>query len=399
MRFSQFNIIVPDSGYYIIYNTLSRALARIQQSSYTITNQELKETGFIIEDDDDEKISYLNFYLKNLYEYKTPIITITTTQKCNLNCHYCFEGINKSLIDLSLETCDAIINLIKGKYAKGVRLIWFGGEPMLNLKAIEYISEKLSFSSIPFDATIITNGTIIPTHFIDNLKKYHISTIQITLDGDKECHNAKRHFRDGIGTFDLILRNITRILDSRESDVIVKINLDHNNLSTFPVVKQFLLERFNNDPLLTVSHNFIRNRTNFKDNGTCLTDLDYFDFFYEPKDAERILSNFVGPCPLRISNHIVISANGDIQKCLEQVGDSNHAIGNVNASVISVKKSSFYKLFSLPFTREDCKLCSILPLCGGGCPMDILKNGQPICNALKYRIQQVVKDYYLYHTK
>lgn len=242
-------------------------------------------------------------------------------------------------------------------------------------------------------------GYIDWEHFIDNLKKYHISTIQITLDGDKDCHNAKRHFRDGIGTFDLILRNITRILDTRESDVIVKINLDHNNLSTFPAVKQSLLERFNNDPLLTVSHNFIRNRTNFKDNGTCLSDLDYFDFFYEPKDAERILSNFVGPCPLRISNHIVISANGDIQKCLEQVGDSNHAIGNVNASVISVKKSSFYKLFSLPFTREDCKLCSILPLCGGGCPMDILKNGQPICNALKYRIQQVVRDYYLYHTK
>ena len=394
MRFSQFNVLVPDSDYYVLYNILNRALARIPQSAYTLANKDLKKSGFIIEDEEDESLIYLNFYLKSLYENDKPTITITTTQKCNLNCYYCFEVTNKSNESLSIETCDAIVKLIKSKYSKGVKLVWFGGEPMLNTKPIEYISDKLTSYSIPFDATMITNGTIFPKSFLEKISQYHISSIQITLDGDKETHNSKRFFRSGVGSFDQILNNVGLILELSKSDVIIKVNLDHNNISSFQSIENLLLKRFPDNQRLKIVHNYIRNRTNFDDNGNCMTDTENFDFFYDPKDSINILSNFVGPCPLRKNDHLVISANGDIQKCLEQVGDSSQAIGNVNSGTISIKKSSFYKLFSLPFTREDCAKCNVLPLCGGGCPMDIIKSGKPICDALKYRIQQVVKDYY-----
>ena len=107
MRFSQFNVLVPDSDYYVLYNILNRALARIPQSAYTLANKDLKKSGFIIEDEEDESLIYLNFYLKSLFENDKPTITITTTQKCNLSCYYCFEGSNKSNESLSIETCDA----------------------------------------------------------------------------------------------------------------------------------------------------------------------------------------------------------------------------------------------------------------------------------------------------
>lgn len=373
---------------------MSRALARIPQSAYNIKNSHLIKTGFIIDDNEEELMTYQNYYLKKLYENTTPTITIATTQSCNLNCPYCFEGNNKAQVNMSVKTCDAILKLISNKYSKGVKLVWFGGEPMLNTPAIEYISNGLNDKSIPFDATIISNGTIFPESFLVKISKYHVSTIQITLDGNREYHNSKRSFRNGQGTYDLILHNIQKLLYRCESKIIIKLNLDCNNLPTFHSIRQYLLEFFSHNPRVDITHNFIRNRTNFDDMGACISDTENFDFFYTPTDSVKLLSDIKGPCPFRISNHIVVSANGDIQKCLEQVGDSSQAIGNVNTSVISVKKSSFYKLFSLPFTRENCANCNILPLCGGGCPMDILKTGEPTCSVLKFRIQQIVKDYY-----
>lgn len=373
---------------------MSRALVRIPQNSYRTTNKLLLEHGFIIEDSTDEVLPYLNYYLGRLYESKSLNLTIATTLECNLHCPYCFEGTRKQNLKLTPEVSASILRFIRDKSKEKLHIVWFGGEPMLNFFAIEHISGSLIESGVFFDASLVTNGTIFPTRFIKQINRLRITSIQITLDGDKANHDSKRFYADGTGTFDVILSNIEKLLDQTSAKITVKINLDHTNFKSYPNLEKYLMQRFSSYSRLTVTHNFIRNRTDFRDNGTCMSEVEYFDYFYTPAQAARILSDFASPCPLRLDNHLVIKPNGDIVKCLEQLGMDCLPVGNICSNTLSIRAKSFYKLWKLPFSFNDCSKCRILPLCGGGCPMDIIKGGKPICSALKDRIESVVWDYY-----
>ena len=64
---------------------------------------------------------------------------------CNLGCYYCYE--EKYPSRMSLATCDRIYDYIVSDLStrnqKRMHLGWFGGEPMLNRDAIDYLSARL----------------------------------------------------------------------------------------------------------------------------------------------------------------------------------------------------------------------------------------------------------------
>jgi len=129
----------------------------------------------------------------NLTTEKECKIIINMANKCNLKCQYCFAShgtynrTKESL--LSIESARAIVKDIRAHLKTVHKLIFFGGEPLLNIQGINYICEKLSTKVKNF--YIVTNGTILTDEVIQTLKKYNIF-ITISYDGVDNINNLYR---------------------------------------------------------------------------------------------------------------------------------------------------------------------------------------------------------------
>jgi uncharacterized protein len=76
----------------------------------------------------------------------------------------------------------------------------------------------------------------------------------------------------------------------------------------------------------------------------------------------------------RSENCYAIDPSGNIYKCIEHLGNEQYAMGNIlnkNISVLKIAKSFFEEN---PFDDEECSNCKIFPICGGGCPLDRIRN-------------------------
>lgn len=107
-------------------------------------------------------------------------LRISLIERCNLRCQYCMpeEGIQLSPKS-HLMTYEEIYTIAKIFVDNGVNKIRLtGGEPLIR-KDFTTILEKLS--SLNVSLTLTTNGVIID-RFIDDLKKYNLNGINLSLD-------------------------------------------------------------------------------------------------------------------------------------------------------------------------------------------------------------------------
>jgi len=149
-------------------------------------------------------------------------IIFEVSQKCNMSCLYCLYGGNyfyqrkKSAKLLSFDTARETIDYIRGFIDKRTRkelIIGFhGGEPLYNFSVIKKIVEysKETFPSWKLRFTITTNGTLLDDRIICFLVENRFS-LNISLDGSEQNHDAKRVFPDGSGTFHMIMGNVKNI--------------------------------------------------------------------------------------------------------------------------------------------------------------------------------------------
>lgn len=116
------------------------------------------------------------------------------------------------------------------KQEQSLKIIWYGGEPLMGIKAIKIISEIIIANQLlykEFVAEIVTNGYYLTKNMAKLLKSLHVNYVQVTLDGDKETHDKRRCLVDGTPTFDRIIKNIQNTFEIIQTTI--RINIDKNN--------------------------------------------------------------------------------------------------------------------------------------------------------------------------
>lgn len=139
------------------------------------------------------------------------------TGRCNLNCNYCFvekeQQKNSTLSELSLrKSVDQFLAIPGGK-----KLISFnGGEPLLEWRLLKkiysYAFKKAKSLDIFLDIVIVTNGTLLTQEIVDFFSE-HGAILKISIDGDKQTHDAQRPFsgKSKKSTFELVMSNLENI--------------------------------------------------------------------------------------------------------------------------------------------------------------------------------------------
>ena len=169
-KLNQFVKQVENAENIILYNFYNGKSIKYSKVNFPTTE------SFIANDDIYELLKSEEFLLEN-FNFKNPYQELERTlqlillvhEDCNFRCTYCYEKFEKRA--MSLETANDIIKYInneiknnRSKYDK-IQLSWFGGEPLLNLKIIEYISSSVieiaRKNKIEYSADMTTNGYLL----------------------------------------------------------------------------------------------------------------------------------------------------------------------------------------------------------------------------------------------
>jgi len=140
---------------------------------------------------------------------------IILTETCNSKCRYCYEKSLKEFdnhldkkfkFDFSAPESSVVdIKKLRNFLEKDKNpvLIFYGGEPLLEIEKIEKIIDNIKDMGIKF--RMQTNGKLLdqlPSEYMNSIGK-----ILVSLDGDKE----RTDYNKGQGTYDLVMNNIERI--------------------------------------------------------------------------------------------------------------------------------------------------------------------------------------------
>lgn len=170
------------------------------------------------------------------------------TQKCNLNCTYCFEkhkdGKNMNFDEFILYVRGDLFSL------PSTNFYVFGGEPFLNSQFLEeffnYI-KSTKFWSIEEKNSIInsigqgitTNGTLIKNY--KDMLRTNGASLQVSLDGPEFINDKCRVDFSGKGHFKEILNNI-KDLSAEGIPIIVHGALCKDNYKYLKDIVKFFLE-------------------------------------------------------------------------------------------------------------------------------------------------------------
>lgn len=250
-RFLTYIVRTPHDNGMLLLNTLTRNLVYLNLDEYDrlFENQDsqlfrdLAKGYFVVPENTDEsklneRVQSVSKLLDKNNGFKQYVIF--TTMECNARCFYCFEhGAQKS--KMVKQTAEDVADfIIKRSRKKGIKIQWFGGEPLYNMEAIEIITEKLINANIRFKSVIISNGYLFDETIVEQAKeKWHIDLVQITIDGTEKIYNRVKNYiyRDDISPFKRVVNNIELLVKSGVK-VMVRLNMDkHNKEDLFGVVE------------------------------------------------------------------------------------------------------------------------------------------------------------------
>ena len=398
MILSLYTHLFHHAEHFYLYNSESRALAEISEKLYSLlhdhnfsdieagTLQELKKRNIVIPEDEKYLYYYRQriAYLSQSYNNERVSLTIAPYTGCNFECPYCYEE-KKRPLRMTPDVEDSIVDFLKGHPSgKHLDLTWYGGEPLMafqNIKSLyTKICEKTNYNIQGHG--IITNGYLINQEVIDFFKETNLNSIQITLDGIKEHHNATRYLKKTKqGTFDQIIENIGAIVENLpKCRVSIRVNVNKKTADDYVELCKLLYERFTT-PYLSAYPGIIREETNDKTSicYRCLLNDDLIPYYKKIQEKGGAVRLFpvakAKGCMINTLNSYVVGPEGELYKCWDHVGDQSKIIG------FTTKRQGTNQAFLgrcmnelSAFDDAACKDCPVFPICSGGCSWHRYKN-------------------------
>jgi uncharacterized protein len=335
----------------------------------------LRNSKVVVEDNFDENfftqkqyLSYLNSFSGNGMG-----VIIVPTMACNFACPYCYEKDLPTEI-MSDEVQDKIIKFIKSKNVKEISLCWHGGEPLIAFNRMIKILDKLREEDIILSShDLVTNGYLLDREKCNILRNYNLNSIQITIDGLPDEHNKSRIHKTGVPTYEIIVNNIDIITEIMpECKVNIRVNVHETNKVDFPKLYEELTTRWKGKNC-NIYMKYVTDNDNCK--VKCLSHKEKIKFVSDLYLTHKMTNvNFFPEnqsfgCAATTQNTFIFGTFGELYKCWADVGLEDRIIGNVEDGITNISLLSEYMVGTNMFSDSECKDCTIMPICSGGCPL------------------------------
>lgn len=329
---------------------------------------------------------------------------IDLTNRCNLACKYCLrDGYNsitaKVMSEQTVENvCDYIIKYCNQTGEYNITVQPWGGEPLLELKKIFMIQDKLIAAGINVCITIETNGILLCDKTIEELKRRNI-WVSVSIDGPGHIHDSQRSFENGKPSHSVVERNLKKLLEAYSGNVSVIATLTKK---TYPYITKIIDYLYSEMGIRNIKMNFVH-KSSFVDNDAlCMSEDEIgratatiFDTMMDLAKDDKFVADYniytkfmnllyrqredVCLCDGCHGGRKMITFDykGDIYPC--DVSDyQEECIGNIyeNEDLINtVSKAMDCKTYFLEKGEEKCLTCPWSCYCKGGCTVHVKTNG------------------------
>ena len=293
-------------------------------------------------------------------------IYLMLTEFCPNRCEYCYIKHRTVRQAMSIETVDRVISSFE---YENPRIIFFGGEPLVEISLMEEIMDK--YPQCRYQ--VITSATVNFEKFINQTyPKYNIPEIQLSWDG---ASSTTRPTAGGNHLNDKVLQQIEFATQAGvQIDVKCVVN-DTNVLNLVNTFKSFQsMQRVHGDFVIAHQKEFDPGFPyNFGDMlQHCLKliadELTIKNHVYIPKSwMDKMLAVIIKDksyCSCDAGNYIVVRPNGDLYPCTIFSQLETFCMGNIHDDDID---DEVINMIKTPCKHSDCQKCDIRYLCDGGC--------------------------------
>lgn len=384
-KWSDFNVIRIEGLETLIYNTFSKSLVHL---SWNISHRQIEDLSsdeiqilhscnVIVNIDIDEQVKYWELHhLLRQIEYSIDAIyryNILTTTGCNARCFYCFED-GVEIKTMSPRTAEQVATYIYNNSLNDemIELRWFGGEPLVNYKAIDIICSNLRKKGQLFYSTISTNGTLIGLpHIYNSLKKWNFKQVRLSFDGLKEEHNRRKNYLSIHDAYTVTLENVDKLI-AIGIETSIRLTFDENNLNDICKVAEVLIKKYKGNKLVKVYSRCIFEKLTTIAANNNLAQVKKLVEFKEFIDSLLFKNGLYDEtkwqpigyqpsfCAANNPNAVVIDPIGRLTSC-ETITPNTQFWGDITNGVTDDNEKN--RWIEITPIKEKCKTCHFLPSC------------------------------------
>ena len=310
---------------------------------------------------------------------------------CNLACKYCFaeEGEyhgRRALMsyEVGKKALDFLIANSGNRH--NLEVDFFGGEPLMNWQVVKdlvaYGREQEKIHNKHFRFTLTTNGVLLNDEVQDFVNK-EMDNVVLSLDGRKEINDQMRPFRNGTGSYDLIVPKFQKLAESRNQekyyirgtftrnnldfskDILHFADLGFKQMSIEPVVGE------ESDPYAIREEDVPIIKEEYDKLAKIMIEREKegkgFNFFHFMIDLDG------GPCVAkRLSGcgsgteYLAVTPWGDLYPCHQFVGQEEFLMGNVDDGIVRPEIADDFRSCNV-YSKDKCRYCFAKFYCSGGC--------------------------------
>ena len=310
---------------------------------------------------------------------------------CNLACKYCFaeEGEyhgRRALMSYEVGKKALDFLIANSGNRRNLEVDFFGGEPLMNWQVVKdlvaYGREQEKIYDKHFRFTVTTNGVLLNDEIQEFVNK-EMDNVVLSLDGRKEVNDRMRPFRNGKGSYDLIVPKFQKLAESRNQekyyirgtftrdnldfaeDILHFADLGFKQMSIEPVVGD------ETDPYAIREEDLPAIMEEYDRLAKIMIEREKegkgFNFFHFMIDLDG------GPClAKRLSGcgsgteYLAVTPWGDFYPCHQFVGKEEFLMGNVDDGIVKPEIADEFRSCNV-YTKEKCKNCFAKFYCSGGC--------------------------------
>jgi uncharacterized protein len=372
---------------------------------------DLKKRGHLtLATRDEERAKFIDL-VERLHRRETrkmPAYVVMPTYDCNLRCDYCFQDHMRTdqrfghlLRFIAPSIIDRLVHAMPGieqrhGFSPGApvdrQVLFYGGEPLLarSRSIVEYAMNAVrAIGGVSFSA--VTNATELDA-YEDLLGPGGIAALQITIDGPKRLHDARRIYADQSGSFDCIAQNVDMAL-GRGVHVDVRVNVDRANVHALGELAASFVDRgWTKRPGFSAYVHPVQapsdkaNRKNLFNSDELneavramrardpkMATIDVLDDSLQRQlgemlDGDRLPMLRATFCGAHTTMYIV-DPFGDIYSCWEKTGDKNIRIGwlsDAGEAEFVADRLAAWRSRNVA-SNATCAQCRYSMYCGGGC--------------------------------
>lgn len=310
---------------------------------------------------------------------------------CNLACKYCFaeEGEyhgRRALMSFEVGKKALDFLIANSGSRRNLEVDFFGGEPLMNWEVVkqlvEYGRSQEERYNKKFRFTLTTNGVLLNDEIMDFCNR-EMSNVVLSLDGRRDVNDRMRPFRNGKGSYDLIVPKFQKFAKERaDRDYFVRGTFTRNNLDFSGDVLHFAdlgFEKMSIEPVVAPPEEDYAIRE--EDLPQIMEEYDKLAVEYIKRQKEGrgftffhfMLDLNQGPCVAkRLSGcgsgteYLAVTPWGDLYPCHQFVGNEEFLLGNVDEGVTNTAIRDEFKLCNV-YAKDKCRDCFARFYCSGGC--------------------------------